>query len=408
MRLKNMTTIFSVLLALLLLPMPLAAYDLNEKIQLHGFASQGYLDSAGNNFLSDSLDGTFAFNEIGLNLNLRLSDQLRFGGQILSREMGSYGDNSIRLDWGLADYRFQDWAGIRAGKVKIPLGLYNTERDSDFLRPMIFLPQSIYDETRRDTWLAHWGGELYGNVAREAFGDFDYKLFYGRIKYEGDSVYHDSTLDNINRRLADNLADPNPDPLLPPHINQSDRDNDYLYGANLIYSPPMENLRLGISYVSQQDISYADHEKIGEYKTNSYFVLSLEYAWRNLLLSAEYGENDRTQTLYDVTTFDGPNQSWYVMLTYSATECLSFSILYDEYWKEKYNKDDTIHASGRYNSTPWRKDWGFGLRYDASENWTVKGEWHIVDGSALLLDFFNPEGTERYWQYGVVKASFNF
>ena len=408
MRLKNMTTIFSVLLALLLLPMPLAAYDLNEKIQLHGFASQGYLDSAGNNFLSDSLDGTFAFNEIGLNLNLRLSDQLRFGGQILSREMGSYGDNSIRLDWGLADYRFQDWAGIRAGKVKIPLGLYNTERDSDFLRPMIFLPQSIYDETRRDTWLAHWGGELYGNVARESFGDFDYKLFYGRIKYEGDSVYHDSTLDSINRRLADNLTDPNPDPLLPSHINQFDRDNDYLYGANLIYSPPMENLRLGISYVSQQDISYADHEKIGEYKTNSYFVLSLEYAWRNLLLSAEYGENDRTQTLYDVTTFDGPNQSWYVMLTYSATECLSFSILYDEYWKEKYNKDDTIHASGRYNSTPWRKDWGFGLRYDASENWTVKGEWHIVDGSALLLDFFNPEGTERYWQYGVVKASFNF
>lgn len=216
MRLKNMTTIFSVLLALLLLPMPLAAYDLNEKIQLHGFASQGYLDSAGNNFLSDSLDGTFAFNEIGLNLNLRFSDQLRFGGQILSRKMGSYGDNSIRLDWGLADYRFQDWAGIRAGKVKIPLGLYNTERDSDFLRPMIFLPQSIYDETRRDTWLAHWGGELYGNVAREAFGDFDYKLFYGRIKYEGDSVYHDSTLDSINRRLADNLTDPNPDSLLPP------------------------------------------------------------------------------------------------------------------------------------------------------------------------------------------------
>ena len=101
-------------------------------------------------------------------------------------------------------------------------------------------------------------------------------------------------------------------------------------------------------------------------------------------------------------------QAWYIMLTYSATDRLSFSVLYDEYWKDKHNKDSSIHASGRYNSTPWRKDWGFGVRYDVNENWTVKGEWHIVDGSALLLEFFNPDGTERYWQYGAVKASFNF
>ncbi|MFZ5773607.1 MAG: hypothetical protein ACOY4W_19475 [Thermodesulfobacteriota bacterium] len=407
MRPKKITTISLALLALVL-PMPLAAFDVNEKIQLHGFASQGYLDSSGNNFLSDSLEGTFDFNEIGVNLNLRLSNKLRVGGQILSRKMGGYGDNHVRLDWGLADYRFQDWAGLRVGKVKIPVGLYNTERDSDFLRPMIFLPQSIYDETRRDTWLAHWGGELYGNVAMDAVGDFDYKLFYGRIKYEGDSVYHDSTLDNINRRLADNLNSPNPDPLLPPRINQCDRDNEYLYGASLIYSPPIDNLRLGISWASQKDTSYGDDAKIGEYTTNSNFVLSLEYAWRNLALSAEYGENDRTQTLYDVTTFDGPNQAWYVMLTYSATDSLSFSVLYDEYWKDKHDKDDSIHASGRFNPTPWRKDWGFGVRYDVNQYWTLKGEWHTVDGSALLLDFFNPDGTERYWQYGAVKASFNF
>lgn len=408
MRPKRITTISLALLALLQ-PIPLAAFDLNNKAALHGFISQGYLDSSGNNFLADSLDGAFDFNEIGLNLNLRLSDKLRFGGQLLSRNMGDYGDNHIRLDWGLADYRFQDWAGVRLGKVKIPMGLYNTERDSDFLRPMIFLPQSIYDETRRDTWLAHWGGEIYGNVAmNDAFGDFDYKLFYGRIKYEGDSVYHDSTLANVNTRLADNRQSPNPDPLLPTHINQCDRDNDYLYGASLIYSPPIDNLRLGISYASQKDTSYGDNEKIGEYKTNSNFVLSLEYAWRNFLLSAEYAENDRTQTLYDITTFDGPNQAWYLMLTCCVTERLSFSVVYDEYWKDKHNKDDAVHASGRYNFTPWRKDWGLGVRYDVNENWTVKGEWHTVDGTALLLEFFNPDGTERHWQYGAVKVSFNF
>jgi hypothetical protein len=48
------------------------------------------------------------------------------------------------------------------------------------------------------------------------------------------------------------------------------------------------------------------------------------------------------------------------------------------------------------------------MRYDINENWTLKGEWHTVDGTALLLEFFNPDGTERYWQYGAVKVSYNF
>ncbi|MBI5557152.1 MAG: hypothetical protein HY885_05895 [Deltaproteobacteria bacterium] len=395
-------------LAALIQPETLPALDLPDRVQLHGFASQGYLNSSGNNFLSDSIGGTFAFNEIGVNLNGLINNNFRYGGQLLSKKMGDYGDNDIRLDWGLVDYRVHDWGGARLGKVKIPVGLYNTERDSDFLRPMIFLPQSIYDETRRDTWQAHWGGEAYGNVEIPAFGNFDYKLFYGRIKYDEDSVFHDSTLTNINKRLADNQQAANPDPTLPPRIDDCDRDNEYLYGASLIYSPQVENLRLGVSWASQKDTSYGDSARIGGYKTNSNFVLSLEYSWRDFSLSAEYGENDRTQTLYDITTFDGPNQSWYVMLSYAATSRLSFTALYDEYWKDKHNKDDSVHASGRYNPSPWRKDWACGVRYDVNERWTVKGEWHTVDGTALLLDFFNPDGTERYWQYGAVKVSFNF
>lgn len=392
----------------LLRPAPALAVEPKPGLQLHGFLSQGYLDSSGNNFLADSREGTFSFNEIGVNINGFIHEKLRFGAQLLSKKMGDYGDNDIRLDWALGDYRVRDWAGVRLGKVKIPVGLYNTERDSDFLRPMIFLPQSIYDETRRDTWLAHWGGELYGTVAVDAAGDFDYNLFYGRIRYDEDSVFHDATLDNINTRLADNQQSPQPDPTLPPRINDWYRDSDYLYGASLIYSPPVENLRLGISYAGQKDTSYGGGHRIGEYRTNSNYVLSLEYGWRDFSFSAEYAENDRTQTFYDVTVSDGPNQAWYLMLTYAASDRLSFSVLYDEYWKDKYNKSDSVHASGRSHATPWRKDWGAGMRYDINENWTLKGEWHTVDGTALLLEFFNPDGTERYWQYGAVKVSYNF
>ncbi|OKY74833.1 MAG: hypothetical protein BM485_11385 [Desulfobulbaceae bacterium DB1] len=400
--------IFSLLLLVLFPPDCAAASDRNDIIQFHGFLSQGYLDSSDNNFLADSEEGTWHFNEIGLNLNGRINHQLRYGAQILSRSMGDYGNNTVRLDWGLIDYHLQDWAGLRIGKVKIPMGFYNTERDSDFLRPMIFLPQSIYDETRRDNWLAHWGGEIYGTVATESAGDFDYQLFYGRVKYDDDSVVHDATLISINKRLEDNRNAPVPDPTLPARINNCDQDNEYLYGASLVYAPPIDNLRLGISYVSQKDTGYGDGTEIGTYKTNSNFVLSLEYIWREFILRTEYGENDRTQTLLDVTTFDGPNQSWYAMLSYALTEQLTLSVLYDEYYRDKHNKTSSIHASGRINTTPWRKDWGFGIRYDVNEHWTLKGEWHTVDGVAQLQEFFNQDGTKRYWQYGALKISFNF
>ncbi|MFZ5764638.1 MAG: hypothetical protein ACOY4H_03470 [Thermodesulfobacteriota bacterium] len=401
---KQPTALSLLLFCLLLLPVDQStASAITETIQIHGFISQGYLDSSDNNFLADSVNGTWQFHEAGLNLNARITDKLRFGSQLLSRDLGDYGDGRIRLDWGLIDYHHRDWAGLRLGKVKIPLGLYNTERDSDFLRPLIFLPQSIYDETRRDSTLAHWGGELYGTMTSPSVGSLDYRFFAGRMKYDDDSVVHDATLLAANKYLRDN-----PDPSLPASIDDCDRDNDYLYGFNLLYSPPVDNLRLGLSLLTGKDTNEGDGEKTGNQRTNANAVLSLEYLWRDFTISMEYGENDRSETMFGVTTFDGTHQSWYVMLSYALSERLSATVLYDEYYRNKRDKSPSVHASGRPNPTPWRKDWGFGLRYDVNRQWTVKAEWHVVDGTAMLQDFFNPDGSARYWQYGALKVSFNF
>ncbi|MDX9709667.1 MAG: hypothetical protein RBT64_08935 [Trichloromonas sp.] len=87
-------------------------------------------------FFGESKDGSFQINEFGLTLNGELSDNLRVGLQLLSRDLGAEGNNKINIDWGMADYRWRDWLGVRLGKVKLPIGLYNRGRDSDFLRPM--------------------------------------------------------------------------------------------------------------------------------------------------------------------------------------------------------------------------------------------------------------------------------
>ncbi len=44
--------------------------------------------------------------------------KLRVGVQFLSRDLGETGNNEVEVDWAYGDYRFRNWLGIRAGKMK--------------------------------------------------------------------------------------------------------------------------------------------------------------------------------------------------------------------------------------------------------------------------------------------------
>src|SRR5438105_13073743 len=47
--------------------------------------------------------------------------------------VGNLGNWQPTVDWAFADYRFKDWFGIRTGKVKTVLGLFNDTQDMEFL-----------------------------------------------------------------------------------------------------------------------------------------------------------------------------------------------------------------------------------------------------------------------------------
>lgn len=168
---------------ILLLPSISIAIELGESVQIHGFVSQGYLKSSNNNFLAESRSGSLEFTDLGLNVNWAMLDKLRVGGQLFYRNLGDYAEDNVVIDWALIDYQPLDWLGVRLGKVKMPLGLYNENRDSDFLQSTIFLPQSIYDESRRDTSLAYVGGGFYGNLATGSWGTSTISCLSGKIHF---------------------------------------------------------------------------------------------------------------------------------------------------------------------------------------------------------------------------------
>ena len=57
-----------------------------------------------------------------------------------------------------------DQLGFRAGRIKLPYGLYNQSRDVDMARTSVLLPQSVYSEVDRELLIAYEGVGLYGNV----------------------------------------------------------------------------------------------------------------------------------------------------------------------------------------------------------------------------------------------------
>jgi len=142
------------------------SYDLGF-LEIHGFASPGYMISSDNNYIVQSEDGSFQFNE--------------FGFQLLSRDMGTIGNNEVTLDWGLIDYQWRDELGFKFGRIKLPHGLYNDTRDYDMLRTAILLPQGVYREDYRgDTQSGYDGCGFYGKLLLGRGGLLGYNFYLGK------------------------------------------------------------------------------------------------------------------------------------------------------------------------------------------------------------------------------------
>ena len=93
-------------------------------VDIHGFISQGYIHTTNNNWMGASEDGTWQFNELGLNFTSMLANRLRLGMQFFARDLGVLGNDEISIDFAYADYNFRDWFGIRVGQMKNPLGMF--------------------------------------------------------------------------------------------------------------------------------------------------------------------------------------------------------------------------------------------------------------------------------------------
>ncbi|NLD36830.1 MAG: hypothetical protein GX654_08175 [Desulfatiglans sp.] len=406
---KKLNLVFCLSLLIMAQGLFAAAVDL-DGIDIHGYVSQGYLKSDENNYLLNSKDGSFEFTELGINFSKEF-DKLRVGLQLLSRDMGEFGNNEIKLDWAMGDYHFKDYLGFRVGKVKIPVGFYNAGRDVDMLRLPVMLPAAIYDEGGRDTVNAFQGAGIYGVITPKVIGEFDYELYYGTINNPIDSIYIKGAQEKITSEFPAGTSS---------EINSLT--TKYIAGGALRWTP-LDGLRLGFTYSkSELDVNGTVTNPIFQYlfgATSTTVLMdlesirsvgSLEYTWDDFTFAAEYVSAELTHKGVVVGMGPSPAQSvtsigWYLQGNYQIDEKFAVGLYYSEFYADKNDKHGTTLVE---NYAAWQKEIVPSLRYDISDNMIVKGEVHFIDGVAQVYNFNNPDGREKDWVLYALKATYSF
>ncbi len=363
-------------------------------VQIHGFISQGYLQTEHNDFYQNSSDGTFEFNEMGLTFGTMLTDQLMLGIQFFARDLCSIGNDEIVVDWAYADYIWKQWLGFRIGKTKAAMGLYNEFRDVDMLRTGVFLPQAVYWDLLRDSLLSITGAGIYGKINLKMIGELEYQFHTGEMNIDAD----EGTADAIEG-------------LGFPEISSIEVDKAFAWG--LKWSTPVPGLLLGMSQIRVDLDAINDAASLRlKYRPYNAFVYSLEYVWNNMIIAAEMNKAVFVPTLVignNESTMDQENQMGrYVSVAYRFTEWFESMITYSEFYENIDHMDGDQKPEGR-EWEAWQKDWTLSFRFDINENWLFKLEGHLINGTTQVsFRYMSVFDTKEDWTMFLAKVTYSF
>ncbi|MBU0994269.1 MAG: hypothetical protein KJ737_17400 [Proteobacteria bacterium] len=384
----------------------------NDTVQIHGFMSQGYLKSDGNNYLAESKDGSFQFNEMGLNFKMQATDKLQIGMQFFARDMGPIGNDEIVLDWAFADYKFKDYLGLRAGKIKSPIGFYHETRDVDILRTSILLPSAVYDENLRDSANAIHGVGIYGDVTTDFLGNFTYQALVGTQNISTDG----GTAKYISQTLFD-IQHVGLDSILAYSLQWVDPSSHLRIGGTCFFTEieadgvtqnkkKWDGISGGLFEVPEGTAMDNRTRNIEEY------IGSIEFTWNDLLVAYEY-KVLKTTGIFNIyfpeftITSLAPLDilGYYGLVSYRFLPFFEAGIYYGEFFVDANDRDG---SKREVDYLSWQKDFAVSLKFDINDNWIIKLETHYFDGAANLNLELNPGTNAKYWWLYAAKVSYVF
>ena len=375
-------------------------------VQVHGFVSQGFAYSDANNYLTmDTSKGSLALTDAGVNVASQISDKFHVGAQLYVRNVGELGEGHVTLDWASGDYRFNNWLGIRAGKIKTVLGLYNDTQDAEFLHTWALLPQSVYPLDLRDSSIAHVGADLYGNVTIGKLGELHYTAYAGMLPFDKAGGYvYGLQAQNLTVRDSPGSA----------------------VGFDVRWFTPLSGLLVGTSYLdSPRDFrgvfrltgAASEVNEAKEKRSNFY----AQYTRGNLRVDAEYSREISKLEIYGLAGPYGPphlednldRRAWYAAVAYRISKRLELGTYNSRFFPDADHKMNFVGAAipppGRHIF-----DQTVSARIDLNTHLDLKLEGHFIDGygdATSLRGFYpqeNPGRLSPKTNLLIIRLGFNF
>jgi hypothetical protein len=368
--------------------------------QVHGYAAQGYVYSDDNNIFGESSDGSSDYYEGGLSASLQATPNLLFAAQGAIRDAGISDDGALRLDYALVDYRFlsdvDSSAGVRAGKVKTPLGFFNETRDVVFTRPSILLPGVYSDnQNQRSLIFTGPGAQLFGNQV----------LGRHELSFTG-TVSADRNVRRSDERLLINL------PGIPFDLRIEDS-----WNARIMDSLDGGKWQFAVSHFfgrftleTPAGIGLAGRFGVG------LTVFSARYNAEKVTVTTEYiriSNRDRV-TVGAASLLDTRivADSGYVQGEYRFNARWGAFARLDASFNDVHDRDGREFAAanpGADRKSRMTRDLAVGVSWRSGQHWGVWGEYHWIDGTALLQSLENP-GPARAdrWSLLMLMVGFRF
>ncbi len=371
-----------------------------EEIDIHGFISQGYLKSDHNNFYADTEDGTFEFNEMGINFGTRVTPRLFLSLQILALDLGDIGNDEITVDYAFADFRWKDWLGFRAGKAKNSVGLYGKYWDLDIVRPYIILPQGVYSSSFRDLLYSSKGVAVYGYLQAGRLGNFNYYIGYGQDDIPADGDIGSMIAGKIGGRALSEIK------------------IDKKYGGVIDWNTPVRNLLLkyGQYKTKLKFIAGSDFEIHSEIPVR---VFSVQYGWKDLKIEYERMWSPDTEEIIYINGLKMdpiffPSLGFYYSLFYRCSKRIEIGTYHSQIYPfENDRRGSKFKLSGLPETLAWLKDYCLLIRFDLNDNFIFKMELHLMDGNAVGFiqdQYFINSGNklEKNWNLYAMKITYIF
>lgn len=370
--------------------------------QAHGFLSQGYTYTSGNDFFGNSQgNGSLDFTELGLNVLGHPWPNLLIAAQGVYRNAAGSDQEDFRLDYANLDYHLplgeHGRLGVRLGRVKNPFALYNETRDVIWARPGVLLPQSIYFDALalRQPEISSDGGILYGRYA------------LGNHAVSAEFLVSE-VLDNTGGATEFLTGIPNAPGTL---------GGRPLFIGRAGYEWQEGQVRLLFSVVDLDRDFESSLPDVPSGKVKAFFPIgSAQVNLEDWSFTGEYGRisSERSGFTPGGVVQENTSENYYLQAQYRFTPRWSALLRYDVFHANVDDRDGRGAAAltGLPRHRFFAKDLTFGLRWEFARDWLVAAEYHNVYGTAWLSPVDNPElnlnGGDGHWDLFTLMLSFRF